>query len=406
MNLPYFIAKRISDPNQGNFSAVIQKVAVASVAIGLAVMIGAYMILGGFQNNIKDKIFSFAGHIQITKFSLTNSFEEEPMTIEPERLVSIKENRFVRHIQEYAQKPAILQKGDEVFGIVVKGVGRSFNQDSFGKYLIDGRFINFNDSTHSAEIVISQHVAEDMRLAVGDRVITYFERDELAIPRRLTVVGIFNTALDDFDKKIMLGDIEMIRGLNGWNGNEVGGYEVFVDDYSRIDEAYLELNDLVGDFNDAQKVPDKFVQIFDWLALLNQNNFIFLALILFVASFNIVSVLFILIMERTQMIGMFKAIGATDGLIRKVFSLNGLRLVVKGVVIGNLVAIAFGLVQYYFKPITLDPIHYYMEYVPIDWNWQLIIGLNVLVVALITVTMLLPTALISRIRPVKAIRFD
>jgi len=405
LNLPYYISKRISDPKQGNFSSTIQKVAVASVAIGLAVMIGAYMILGGFQKTITDKIFSFSGHIQITKFSFSNSIENDPIVLEEEQMQAIKNNRHVAHIQEFAQKPALLSSNDEVYGIVIKGVGESFNLDIFEKYLVEGRFVNFNDSVFSREVVISQEVSDDMRLKVGDRVIAYFIQDPPRI-RRVTVVGIFNTALDDFDKKVILGDIKMIRGLNGWSDNQVGGYEVFVNDVSKLEEANNELADLVGIDQFTEMVPQKFVQIFDWLSLLNQNNYIFLALILFVACFNIVSVLFILIMERTQMIGLFKAIGATDSLIRKVFSYNGIRLVVKGAIVGNVIAILFGTVQYYFKPITLDPEHYYMAYVPIDWNWPVIIGLNLLVIGLIAATIFLPTALISRIRPVKAIRFD
>ena len=378
---------------------------MASVAIGLAVMIGAYMILGGFKNNIKDKIFSFAGHIQISQFSLTNSYQDEPIVMEPDRMEMIKSNQYVRHVQEYAQAPALFSKDGEVSGIVVKGVGESFNTEFFDNYLVEGRFLNFNDSTFSQEIVISREVADDMRLTIGDRIVTYFIQEPLRI-RRLNVVGIFSTALDDFDKKMILGDIKMIQGLNDWDDNQVGGYEVFVNDISKIDEADEELANLVSVEHYTEKVPEKFVQIFDWLALLNQNNYIFLTLILFVACFNIVSVLFILIMERTHMIGTFKALGATDKLIRRVFSLNGLRLVVKGIIIGNLIAIGFGVVQYYFKPISLDPVHYYMEYVPIDWNWEMMLALNLLVVVLIGITMLLPTALISRIRPVKAIRFD
>lgn len=405
MNLPYFIAKRISKPGRNSFSSVIHRIAVASVALGLSIMLVTFMILGGFQENIKDKIFSFSGHIQIKKFSLTNSYEEEPITMEDWREEAITNDPYVDFIQPYAHKPGLLQKEDEVYGVLYKGVTERFNQSLFDEYLVEGEFISFNDSTFSKDVLVSQRMALDLDLKLGDRVIVYFIMDPPRT-RSFNVKGIYNTALDNFDESVIIGDLKMVRGLNGWADDEVGGYEVFLKDVDKLNEADMSLSLKVGVEQYTEKVDDKFVQIFDWLNLLRQNVSIFIWLILIVACFNMASVIFIMVMERTQMIGIFKAVGATDGQIRRIFSFNGIRLVVRGVLFGNVIALVFGAVQYYFRLIPLDPANYYMEYAPISWNWGIWMGLNVLVLLIISVVLFFPTAIISRIRPVKAIRFD
>lgn len=405
MNLPYFIAKRISAPGRNSFSAVIHKIAIASVALGIAIMLVTFMILGGFQENIKDKIFSFSGHIQVKKFSLANSFEEKPITLEDWRREAIEADPYVDFIQEYAHKPGLLTKDDEVFGMLYKGISESFKKEVFEPYLVQGEFLDFNDSTTANQVLISQRMANDIGISIGDRVVGYFIMEPPRI-RRFTVVGIFNTALDNFDENIIIGDINLVRTLNNWKAEEVGGFEVFINDVDDLEAADNALVNKLSIDQYSERVDEKFIQIFDWLNLLSQNVSIFIWLILIVACFNMVSVIFILVMERTQMIGVFKALGATDRQIRRIFSYNGIRLVVKGLLYGNLIAIVFGLIQHYLKIIPLDPQNYYMEYVPIDWDFGITIGLNLLALLIISLVLFLPTAIIARIRPVKAIRFD
>lgn len=405
MNLPYFIAKRISDPGDNSFSAIIHKIAIASVALGLAIMMIAFFVLGGFQNNIKDKIYSFSGHIQIKKFSLNNSYEEEPIVLEAARMEAVLEDPYVDHIQEYAHKPGLLTKDDEVYGLLFKGIGRSYNATLFDNYLVEGRFINFNDSTESNEVMVSQRMAKKMNLKVDDLVISYFIMDPPRT-RRVKIVGIYNTGLDAFDAQMMVGDIKVIRGLNGWESDQVGGYEVYLKDVADIVEADDSITSKLNVELYTEKVDEKYIQIFDWLNLLTQNVNIFIWLILLVASFNMVSVLFILIMERTQMIGTFKALGASNGMIRRIFSYNGIQLVLKGLLVGNAIAIGFALLQDQFHLIPLDAENYYMDYVPIYWDWPVTIGLNFLTLLLVTFVLIIPTAIIARINPVKAIKFD
>ena len=368
-------------------------------------MIGSYMVLGGFQNNIKEKIFSFSGHIQIKKFTLSSSFEEPPIIVDEERMALIKEEPLVQHIQEYAHKPGLISKDDEVFGLLFKGVANSFNKESFEEYLIEGEFPDLGDSATTREVLISERMAKRMRANVGDRIVAVFIMDPPKT-RGFTVSGIYSTGLEAFDEQTAIGDIRVIRQLNGWEAQEVGGYEVYLKDINKLQEADDSIIQKVSVEQTTERVDEKYLQIFDWLNLLSQNVYILIGIILFVACFNMVSVLFILIMERTTMIGSFKAFGATNSLIRRIFTYNGLRLVLRGLVIGNLIALVFGVIQYYFQIIPLNPETYYMDHVPIDWNWSTTLGINILTLGIVGVVLILPTALISRISPVKAIRFD
>ncbi len=406
MNLPYFISKRINTTDKGSFSSIIHRVAIASVALGIAIMVISFMVLGGFQNNIKDKIFTFSGHIQIKKFSLNNSYEEEPIFMDAERMQAVKDDPFVRHIQEFAHKPGLINREGENFGLLFKGVGASFDDVSFSDYMTEGEIPLFDSTkTVNRDVMISQRMADRMNVKVGDRLVMVFIMDPPKT-RSMIVKGIFNTGLDSFDEKTVIGDIKMIRSLNNWTEGQVGGYEVFVNDINKIEAADDSIIQKVSVAHYTERVDEKFVQIFDWLGLLSQNVYILITLILFVACFNMVSVLFILIMERTQMIGSFKAFGASNKLIRRIFAFNGVRLVMKGLLLGNVIAIGFGVLQYYFELIPLEPSTYYMDHVPIDWNWLSTIGINLLTLVIVASVLIIPTAVISRISPVKAIRFD
>ncbi|MFY0591136.1 ABC transporter permease [Roseivirga sp.] len=406
MNLPYFISKRINATDKGSFSSVIHKVAIASVALGIAIMVVSFQVLGGFQNNIKDKIFSFSGHIQIKKYSSTNVYEEDPILMEPERLTNLLEDEHVKHIQEFAHKPGLIPHNDEMFPLLFKGVTDSFDRETFSDYMVEGEYPNLDTAARASnEILMSRRMANKMRVAIGDRIVTHFIMDPPRT-RSFYVSGIFETGLDNFDEQTVIGDINVIRILNGWTQNEVGGYEVFVNDIDELEAADDAIIPKISVEHYTERADEKFVQIFDWLGLLSQNVFILIALILFVACFNMVSVLFILIMERTQMIGSFKAFGATNKLIRRIFTFNGLRLVVKGLILGNAIALGFGALQYFFEIIPLEPATYYMDHVPIDWNWLSTIGINLLTLMLVGLVLVIPTAIIARISPVKAIKFD
>lgn len=405
MNLSYFIAKRISFKRTGGFTGTIHRIAVASVAIGIAVSLVSFMILGGFQEKISEKIFSFTGHYQVQKFVSNNAFEESPTSKNSDFYKDYPKNSMISHVQVYAHKPGLLKGDEEVEGVLMKGVGPDFDTVGFQNSINEGRFIQFSDTAASNEILVSRKIADKLKLEVGEKITMYFVQEPPRF-RRFEIVGLYETFLENFDDKIIIGDIQTIRNLNGWSDDQVGGFEIFVHDNKKLDEMAEPIyNSLDFDLK-LIKVTDKYIEIFDWLILLNNNVFIFLGLILFVAAFNMVSILFILIMERTQMIGILKALGSTNKQIRKIFVWNGIRIIGRGLLIGNAIAIAFGLIQDKFRLVALDPESYYMTFVPISWNWPVFFILNAAVLLVTTLVLFIPAMLISNIQPIKAIRFD
>lgn len=410
MNLPYFISKKISKAENKSFSATINKIAVASIALGLATMLVSFLILGGFRRVITNKIFTFSGHIQVTKYSLDNSLQEEPISINNPLIQSPEQYDFVEHVQVFGHTAGLLQTENEVYGAFIKGVGENFDSTRFKSNLEEGSFIRFADSVgtvssdYSTDILISRNIANTLQLGVGDDVRILFV-DPYRV-RKLTVQGIYNTGIEEFDEQVIIGDLGLVRRINQWPDTLVGGIEVYLKDYEMMPMAENRLqNELDYDLF-VEKISDKYVQMFEWLDLINNNVVIFLGLILFVACFNIVSILLIMIMERTQMIGILKAVGARNRQIRKIFTYNGILLIVRGMAYGNLIGLGFGLLQYFFKIIPLDPENYYMSYVPIHWDFVAILALNLLTFIVVALVLNIPTAIILRINPIKAIRFD
>jgi len=406
LNLPYFISKRINKPESKSFSSTIHKIAVGSISIGLAVMIVSFLILKGFQETVKEKIYAFSAHFQVTKYYYGSSFEEPPMNINTALYKNYKDLGFVDHMQEYAHKAGLMKTEDEVLGIVVKGVGKSFDTVRFSSHLIEGRFINYNSEGYSREVVLSKAIANKLRINTGEDIILHFFQDPPRT-RKLNVVGIYETNLSEYyDDRFIIGDIRMIQRLNSWADSIAGGMEIFVKDVNAIDQVKPVLDSLIAHDQYVEKVSEKYIQVFEWLGLIKRQVNIFLAIILVVVCVNMVSIILIMIMERTQMIGTLKALGADDGLIRQVFSYSGARLVTKGMFFGNLIGLGFCAVQYYFEVITLNPHDYYMSVVPVSWHWDIVLWLNLLTFVTVFLILIIPTAAIAGIQPIKAIRFD
>jgi len=400
MNLPYFISKRISTQKVGSFSSTIHKVAIFSVGIGLAVMIIAFAIMMGFKNTIKNKIYSFSGNIQMTKYVNSNSYNENPLAYPADLPLDKIEN-----VVPFAFKWGLVQTESEVEGVVFKGVGNVFDSISFKQYIKEGRFIKFKKDGYSTEIAISAYFADKLNLVVGDNITMHFFQEPIRV-RRLTIVGIYETGMEEFDKQILIGDIGLARRLNDWAAEYAGGYEIYLKDVNQLEEVQQKLYDQYGYDLYVQKTSNKFLQVFEWLSLIDNNVNILLFMVLFVASFNMISIILILILERTPMIGTLKAMGATNALIRKIFVYNGMQMILKGMLIGNVFGLGISVIQWHFKLITLDASNYYMSFVPIEFNLGVVVLLNLLVLGLVSAILILPTLFVSRVEPIKAIKFD
>jgi lipoprotein-releasing system permease protein len=350
-------------------------------------------------------MISFTGHLQVTKFNLSGSYEEEPISVHNRLLENHHAIDYVTHVQKYAHKAGLIKANDEVMGILIKGVGQDFDLERFGPNIIEGNFISLSDTADSKEILISKQTSLRLGLGVGDDALVYFVQNPPRV-RKLIVSGIYQTGMEDFDEKIVIGDLKLVQTIQNWPDTLIGGMEVFVRDFDRVQEYQEKLYKVVDYDHYVEKVNDKYEEIFDWLALLNRNVVIFLSLTLFVACFNMISILLILIMERTKMIGSLKAMGASNGVIRRIFIYNGMHLILKGLLIGNAIGIGFGLLQQHLKIFKLDTETYYMDYVPIAWNWEVILLLNLLTFVVVSAVLIIPTLIISRILPIKAIRFD
>ncbi len=400
MNLPYFISQRISINKAGTFSSTIHKVAVFSVGIGLAVMIIAFAIMMGFKNTIKNKIYNFSGHIQITKYVNSNSYNENPLKL-PDDL-DLPE---IKNIIPFSFKAGLVQTDEEVEGLLFKGVGEAFDKESFNKYLNEGRFIQFKTEGYSTEVVLSKFQMSRLKLKLGDKIVMHFFQDPPRA-RKLSIVGVYESGMEEFDKQIVLGDIGLARRLNNWSTEYAGGYEVHLNNVDQIENVQQKLYDKYGYDLYVQKTSNKFLQVFEWLSLIDNNVNILLFMVLFVASFNMISIILILILERTPMIGTLKALGATNGLIRKIFVYNGMHMIFKGLLIGNVFGLGIAFIQWKFKLITLDPTNYYMSYVPIEFNMGVLVLLNLLVLGLVSAILILPTLFVAKVEPIKAIKFD
>ncbi|WP_245328179.1 ABC transporter permease [Hymenobacter aquaticus] len=380
------------------------KIAIISIALGVAVMIVSFAILEGFRNEIQSKIFSFGAHLQVSKYDTNNSLEVEPIG-GPRLIKDLHRFKQVKSTQSFARKTAIIKTKEEVLGVVLKGIDEKDGISPMRENLVAGKFLAFPDSAASNDVLLSRKVADKLRLKVGDEALFYFIQNPPRV-RKFNVRGIYQTGLDEFDEVYIIGDIRQIRELNAWPDSLVGGVEVVLKDFNQLDPVSDNMYENLRYDLKLDKITDQYAQLFDWLKLLNRNVVIFLILIIFVATFNMVATIFIMILERTNMIGVLKALGATDNQIRSMFFYRGLSLTLRGMLYGNLIGLGFCAIQYFFHPIPLDPENYYMDRVPIFWDPTMVLILNVATFLTSLLAVLIPTYLISRIRPVAAIKFD
>ncbi|MBS2097946.1 ABC transporter permease [Carboxylicivirga linearis] len=414
MNFELFVARKIKSGGitGKKLSGPVIKVATLGVILGMVVMILSLSIGLGFKREVRQKIIGFGSHLQVMSYDYNNSYESNPITNDSDLVSELKTIDGVNQVQVFATKPGIIKTSEAIQGIILKGVGADFDWEFMEEVCVDGQIPNFKDSVRSNEIYISEEIANMLRLKVNDPLRMYFVQDQVRM-RRFTVSGIYNSHFPEFDKTFAFVDIRHVQKLNNWDDTKVSGYEIIIDDFKQLDQIHQEVYYVTsskveenGTMLRAKTIRQVQPQIFTWLDMLDMNLLVILVLILLVAGFNMVSGLLILIIERTNMIGIFKALGAENWSLRKVFLYLALYIVGKGLIWGNLIGVGLALLQKYTQLIKLDAANYYLETVPVYLQASHLIMLNV-GVAIITLLMLLgPSYLVARILPVKAIRFN
>lgn len=411
MNLEYFIAKRLitAKDYKSSISAPIIKIAISAIAIGMIMMIISVATGIGLQEKIREKVSAFNGHIIISNYDNNQS----EVTLVP---ISLSQNFYpkftsvpgVSHIQAIASKAGIIRTEAAFEGIIFKGVGSDYQWNNIKEYIVSGKLPDFSKKNNQ-EVILSQFLANRLNLKVGDSFNTFFiKEDQNKLPnvRRFTIAGIFNSGFQDFDATYIIGDIRHIQRINKWKSDQVGAFEVFANDFSNIKSIGEHVYEQTSSTLDTKTIIEKYSYIFDWLKLFDFNIIIILVIMILVATINMVVALLVLILERTQMIGILKALGSNNWSVRKIFLYNSFYLIIRGLFWGNLVGISLLLIQQHFGIIKLNPENYYVNQAPVYLNLGYILLLNLLTISVCLLVLLIPSYIITKISPVKAIRFD
>ncbi len=407
MNYELLIARKISSSKSGSstISKPIVRIAVAGVAIGFAVMIVAIAIVSGFKKEIREKVIGFGSHIQISNFDENNSYETRPILKNDSFTTKLSSIDGVKHIAEFATKAGIIKTQTAIEGVVVKGVGKDFDWSYFNRQLVEGHTLSIPDSGKTNEVLISKLTATRLQLKLNDNLITYFIQQPPRA-RKFHICGIYETGLEEFDAKYIFCDIAHIRQLNDWSEFQTGGYEVSVSDFESLDKTGEAIYSAIPADMNSRTIKELYPQIFDWLGLQDVNGVIIIVLMLIVSVMNMISALLIIILERVQMIGTLKALGAYNFSVRKIFLYVAAFLIGRGLLIGNLIGIGLCLIQYFTHFIHLDQQSYYISFIPINLSLENILLLNGGTLVVCTLMMILPTIIITKITPLQALRFS
>ena len=411
MNFEFFIAKRLisAQSYKSSVSAPIIKIGVLAIAISTIVMLFAVAISVGLQQKIRDKAVAFNGHITISNFD-TNLSEGAQAPIKKTQLFypEFKEVAGITHVQAVAQKFGIIRTETDFEGLFLKGVGIDYNWQYFKEFLIQGILPNYSES-YSDEVLISEHLAKRLLFKLGDTFQMYFLKSDSSSPpsiRKFKIVGIFNSGFEELDQTFLIGDLNHVQRLNRWSKDQVGQFEVFIQDYEDLEAKGLEVYAETPSTLNAQTVKQKYPVIFDWIAIFDKNTYGIIAMMILVGVINMITALLVLILERTQMIGILKALGSRSWSIQKVFIYTASYLAITGLILGNGIGLLLLFIQKYLSPITLNPSVYYVSKAPVDINLWTILCLNLLTFTICVLVLIIPSYLIAKIAPVKAIKFD
>jgi lipoprotein-releasing system permease protein len=411
LNLEYFIAKRLitAKDHKSSISAPIIKIAISAVAIGMIMMIVSVATGMGLQQKIRDKVSAFNGQIIISNYDDNQSeVSVRPIFTKQSFYPEFKSVDGINHIQGIATKAGIIRTANAFEGIIFKGVGKDYQWKNIEEYIVSGRRPQVSGQLNT-EVLISQFIASRLNLKTGDSFNTFFMKEggnKLPFARNFKIVGIYNSGFQEFDASYIIGDIRHLQRINKWQPDQVGAFEVFIDDFTQIQAIGKEVYAETSSTLDTQTIVEKYAYIFEWLKLFDFNIIVILIIMIVVATINMVVALLVLILERAQMIGILKALGADNRSVRKVFLYNAFYLIVRGLFWGNLIGIGLLLIQKYFGVITLNPENYYVNEAPVYINWLYILLLNIGTVVICLAVLLIPSYIITKISPVKAIRFD
>lgn len=410
MRLSFFVAKRIAFNKGSSFSKFIINIAVAATAISVAVMILATSLVNGFKEVVQDKVFNFWGHIHITRYQPNAGplTEELPFPNRKSLTDSLQHAPGLQSISPYATKSALLKSDKETEGIIFKGVTKDYDWKQLKPFIKSGHLIDFSDSAYSSQILISEYMANELQLKLNDRPIIYFVQGGGLTPRarRLTVAGTYKTSIEEYDKTYIIGDLELIRKMNNWAPDDIGGYEIMLKDYKKMDTiAWYINNHLVPDELFPRTIRDIYPNIFDWLGLQDQNELITIIIMTIVAIINMTTAILILILERTNMVGILKSLGMRSWNIQKIFVYQAGYIILLGLLIGDFFGLGIAILQQQTGFFKLPEDTYYMSAAAISIKWLDIVLINIGTFVICTVVLLIPSLIIKKIRPVKAIQF-
>jgi lipoprotein-releasing system permease protein len=418
LNFEFFLAKRIhfskEEEDNKRVTPPVVRIAMAGVAIGLAVMIVAVAIVVGFKKEVRNKVIGFDAHIRLTNFDNNVSFETVPIAISDSLYDVLRNTDGIRHIERYATKLCVIKTETDFQGIVMKGIDADFDTTFFNNHLTEGEMIHIDSVKQTNRILISRTIANMLNIKVDDSINTFFVNNDVDVRgRKFVIAGVYDTGFADYDKLFILGDIKYIRRINGWDPDMASGIALFIDDYNRLDEiteklyfSLIDYKDRLGKIGYIRSVKELNLAIFSWLAVLDSNVIIILTLMIIVSGFTMTSGLLIIILERINMIGVLKALGESNGSLRKVFLYVSLFLILKGMFWGNMIGLTVCFLQSHFHWLKMDPETYYLDSVPVDIGWPTVLLINIGTLIASILMMIGPSYFITKIEPVKSIKFD